>query len=83
LYWGTDYDNIIIDGAEFKTHKDPFTRSVEKYGYKKACAMNSRVGNTFGAGNKGKPKSEEHKAKIAANHKGGKPKGWRKVKLPE
>ena len=26
------------------------------------------------------PKSEEHKAKIAANRKGGKPKGWRKDK---
>jgi hypothetical protein len=27
--------------------------------------MNSRVNNTNGAGNKGKPKSEEHKRKIA------------------
>ena len=79
LYWGTDYDNIVIDGKEFGTHKNPFDRRVEKYGYEKACAMNSRVGNTFGSGNKGKPKSEEHKAKIAANHKGGKPKGWRKT----
>ena len=80
LYWGTDYDNIVIDGTEFKTHKNPFERRVEKYGYEKACAMNSRVGNTYGSGNKGKPKSEEHKAKIAANRKGGKPKGWRKIK---
>ena len=40
----------------------------------KACAMNSRVGNTFGSGNKGKPKSEEHKKNIAANHKGGRKK---------
>lgn len=78
LYWGTDYDNIIIDGKEFGTHKNPFERRVEKYGYEKASAMNSRVGNTYGSGNKGKPKSEEHKAKIAANRKGGKPKGWRK-----
>jgi hypothetical protein len=46
--------------------------------------MNRKVmlGNTNGSGNKGKPKSEEHKAKIAANRKGGKPKGWRKINLP-
>ena len=82
LYWGTDHDNTIIDGKEFGTHKNPFERCVEKYGYEKACSMNSKVmvGNTNGSGNKGKPKSEEHKAKIAANRKGGKPKGWRKVK---
>jgi hypothetical protein len=65
LYWGTDYDNIIIDGTEFKTHQNPWERRVEKYGYEKACAMNSKVGNTNGAGNRGKPKSEEHKKKIA------------------
>ena len=38
---------------------------VDKYGYEEACKKNSRVGNTYGAGNKGKPKSEEHKRKIA------------------
>jgi hypothetical protein len=65
LYWGTDYDNIIIDGTNFGTHKNPFERRVEKYGLEKARAMNSRVGNTYGTGNKGKVKSEEHKAKIA------------------
>jgi len=65
LYWGTDYDNIIIDGTEFNTHQNPWERRVEKYGYEKACAMNSKVGNTNGAGNRGKPKSEEHKKKIA------------------
>ena len=65
LYWGTDYDNIIIDGQEFGTHKNPFERRVEKYGYEKASSMNSRVGNTCGSGNKGKPKSEEHKKNIA------------------
>ena len=84
LYWGTDHDNIVIDGKEFGTHISPWERRVEKYGYEKACAMNSRVGNNFGSGNKGKPKSEDHKAKIAANRKGGKPKGWRKVdQMPE
>jgi len=69
LYWGTDYDNIIIDGTEFKTHMSPWHRRVEKYGLEKARAMNRRVGNTNGAGNKGKPKSEEHKRKIAEARK--------------
>jgi hypothetical protein len=69
LYWGTDYDNIIIDGREFGTYKTPFERRVAKYGYEKACAMNSRVGNTFGSGNKGKPKTEEHKRKLSESGK--------------
>ena len=69
LYWGTDYDNIIIDGTEFGSHASPWHRRVEKYGYEKACAMNSKVGNTHGSGNKGKPKSEEHKRKIAEARK--------------
>jgi hypothetical protein len=49
---------------------------VDKYGYEGACALNAvgRKGNTYGSGNKGKPKTEEHKAKIAANHKGGRKK---------
>lgn len=64
------------------THKNPWQRTVEKYGYKEACLLQSRnkLGNKHGVGNKGKPKSEDHKAKIAANRKGGKPKGWRKDK---
>ena len=67
LYWGTDYDNIIIDGKEFGTHKNPFERRVEKYGLEKARAMNSKVmvGNKNGSGNKGKPKSEDQKRKIS------------------
>ena len=69
LYWGTDYDNIILDGQEFGTYKNPFQRRVEKYGYEKACAMNSRVGNNYATGNKGKLKSEEHKKKIAESVK--------------
>jgi hypothetical protein len=69
LYWGTDYDNIVIDGSEFMTHKSPWERRVEKYGYEKACAMNSKVGNTNGSGNRGKPKSDEHKKKIAESIK--------------
>lgn len=87
LYWGTDYDNIIIDGTEFKTHSSPWERRVARYGYEKACAMNSRVGNTYGAGNKGKPLSEEHRKKISdslknnTKHKTNK-NGGRKPKMP-
>jgi len=67
LYWGTDHDNTIIDGREFNTHKSPWDRMVEKHGYEKACEMNSHKmkGNTHGTALKGKPKSEEHKKKIA------------------
>ena len=62
LYWGTDKENITIDNPN---HKSPWERKVEKYGYEEACKMNSRSGNKNGTGNKGKPKSEEHKQKIA------------------
>lgn len=49
---------------------------IDKHGLEMAKEINSRrrSGNKNGIGNKGKPKSEEHKAKIAANRKGGRPK---------
>lgn len=68
LYWGTDHDNLAIDRVEqpggFKTG---WMHLVEKYGYEEACKRNSRKmkNNTNGSGNKGKPKSDEHKRKIA------------------
>ena len=65
LYWATDRENIVEDGLLFGTHKTPWEHRVEKHGYEAACAMNSRVGNKHGLGNKGKPKSEEHKKKIS------------------
>lgn len=65
LYWGTDKENIVEDGEKFGTWKSAWDRRVEKYGYEKACEMNSRAGNNFGAGNKGKAKTEEHKKKIS------------------
>lgn len=66
LYWGTDYDNIVIDGKIFGTHKTAWEYTVEKYGLEEAIRKNS-AGNKSAGGkaNKGKPKSEEHKAKIA------------------
>lgn len=72
LYWGTAQENRqdqVANGG-----KTIWDRTVEKYGIEVAKAMNSRKGNTNGAGNKGKPKSEEHKRKIALNRKGGRQK---------
>jgi len=62
LYWGTDKENITMDNPEWKTI---WERRVNKLGYEEACKAQGRKGNTFGTGNKGKPKSEEHKRKIA------------------
>lgn len=80
LYWGTRKENLD-DAKRHGTWKSPWDRMVEKYGYDEACRMNSRkmLGNDNGSGNKGKPKSDEHKKNISLNRKGGKPKGWRKV----
>lgn len=79
LYWGTRKENIQ-DAKDNGTWKSPWDALVQKYGYDEACRMNSRkmIGNTLGSGNKGKPKSDDHKKKISLNHKGGKPKGWKK-----
>lgn len=68
LYWGTAQENRL------EQKKDSvWDRMVKKYGYDEACKLNAkgRDGNQNGSGNKGKPKSEEHKRKIAENRKGG------------
>ncbi len=63
LYWGTDKENITEDNPNWKSVWD---RQVEKYGYDEACKRNSRGNKSAGGkANKGKPKSEEHKKKIA------------------
>ena len=71
LYWGTPSENSIdrMNNGD----KTIFEKMVEKYGYEEACKMNAKgkQGNTNGTGNKGKLLSEEHKRKIALNHKGG------------
>ena len=72
LYWGTPSENK--QDADANGAKSIWERMVDKYGLEEAKAMNSRKGNTNGSGNKGKPKSEEHKRKIAANRKGGRQK---------
>ena len=66
LYWGTDYDNTVIDGTMFGTYKNIWERTVEKYGYEEACRLNKKGDKTKGGkSNRGKPKTEEHKKKIA------------------
>jgi hypothetical protein len=66
LYWATDKENIVEDGTKFGTHKSPWHRQVDKYGYEEACRMNARGDKTAGGkANKGKPKTEEHKRNIA------------------
>lgn len=72
LYWGTAQENRLDQGDT----KTAWERTVEKYGEETARKLNSerQLGNKAGSGNKGRPKSEEHKAKIAANHKGGRKK---------
>lgn len=66
LYWGTDKENIIEDGTKFGTYKSVWQRQVDKYGYEEACRRNARGDKAAGGrGNKGKPKSEQHKANIS------------------
>ena len=66
LYWGTDYDNTVLDGSEFGSYKSIWERCVEKHGLEEAKRLNSRGDKAKGgAGNKGKQKSEEHKRKIS------------------
>ena len=69
LYWGTAQENATdrMNNGD----KTIFEKMVEKYGYDTACAINGKgkQGTKNGAGNKGKPKSEEHKRKIAEARK--------------
>lgn len=70
LYWGTAQENRL-DQIARGTSKTVFQRTVDKYGYDAACGLNSRtkMGNTNGSGNKGKPKAEKHRQKIAESVK--------------
>jgi hypothetical protein len=66
LYWATDKENIVEDGIEFGTWKSPWEHSIAKHGYEEACRRQARGDKSAGGkANKGKPKSEEHKKKIA------------------
>lgn len=67
LYWATDRENIVEDGEEFGTWKPLWNRMVEKHGETKAKEIqkNKSDQSKAGKGNKGKPKSDEHKKKIS------------------
>jgi hypothetical protein len=66
LYWGTDKENITIDSKENGTWRSVWERSVKKYGLEEAKKRNAKGNKSAGGkANKGKPKSEEHKKKIA------------------
>ena len=79
LYWGTRKENVE-DAKRHGSWKTGWEKMVTKYGYDEACKIKSdrARGNTHGSGNKGKPKTDEHRMKISASLKGGKLKGWKK-----
>ncbi len=65
LYWGTRQENVH-DAIKAGTFASVFDRSVAKYGYEEACRRNSKGDKAKGGrGNKGKPKSVEHRKKIS------------------
>ena len=69
LYYGTPKENLE-DQKENGTWMPVWERMVQKYGYDEACKLNSKGNKSAGGlANKGKPKSEEHKKKIAASIK--------------
>lgn len=70
LYWGTRKENIE-DSKRHGTWKSGWNQMVEKYGYDEACNIRSdrAKGNTWGSGNKDKPKADEHKLKISTTIK--------------
>lgn len=79
LYWGTASENKI--DSDNNGRKSIWEAMVVKYGLEEASRIQSRRGNKNGSGNKGKPKSDEHKRKIAENRKGGRPKKASMVEL--
>ena len=71
LYWGTRKENVE-DAIRHGTWANRWDRLVEKIGVEAAREHMRSIGNPTkaGAGNKGKPKSEEHKRKISESNKG-------------
>jgi hypothetical protein len=65
LYWGTDKENAD-DAMKNGTHLNRWASLVSKIGYEAACELRKSTDTAkAGRGNAGKPKSEEHKRKIA------------------
>jgi hypothetical protein len=79
LYWGTAQENWH-DALDSGKAKSIWEKTIHKYGYEEACRMNARgkTGNKNGSGNKGKPKSEEHRQKTSDAIK----LSWQKRKQP-
>lgn len=71
LYWGSSVDNAVLDPKEAGLWITPWARLVNKRGEEEALRQLRSVCDPSkgGAGNKGKPKSPEHRAKIAASVK--------------
>ena len=72
IYWGTASENIL-DSFD-NGRKTIWEYTIEKYGLEGAKEVFSRKGNTNATGNKGKPKSAEHRLKLSQNHSGGRKK---------
>lgn len=71
LYWGTHYENRL-DSISNGGHLSPYHFNVEKYGVEYAKSKNRRSyksASSSGKGNKGKPKSDEHKKRISESIK--------------
>ena len=75
LYWGTPSENRY-DAIDSGLPRSPYHAILEKHGKEAADAMNQKNGfnrkqaaNAGREGNLGKPKSEEHKRKIAESVK--------------
>jgi hypothetical protein len=68
LYWGTVRENNI-DRIANGAFGSPFEALVAKIGYEEACKVNGRNfdASKAGRGNRGKPKTAEHRAKISAS----------------
>ena len=64
LYWGTRKENTQ-DSKNNGTHIPFWDKMVEKYGYEEARNKQRRPNNKGGAGNKGVPKTDEHRRKIS------------------
>lgn len=67
LYWGTPSENRL-DAIANGAHVNPWEAMVAKYGEEEARNKQKRskeMASKAGKGNKGKPKSEEHKRKIS------------------
>jgi len=70
LYWGTAQENRQ-DQIDKGTDKSIWQRTVDKYGLEEAIRKNSirSKNNKNGRGNKGKPKSLDHRQTIAESIK--------------